>query len=110
MKFALTWLRGLFLCHELWALRSSIKWPFFSVIILGTLNLWWILPNIPLSILGAWLFANGHVFATIVVGAIGLVVGLPTFTRVFEWYFMAVGLMLGTGATARKRCAELEKL
>ncbi|MBG6158121.1 hypothetical protein IWQ52_004403 [Labrenzia sp. EL_159] len=45
---------------------------------------------------------------TIVVGALGVLVILPTFVRVLEWYFTAIGLMLGTGATARRRLAELE--
>lgn len=108
MKLIYRWLKSCFLRHELWALRCSIEWPLLALLILQTLNIWWALPGFVFSLLGIVLFNNGYVAMTIVVGALGLLITLPTFVRGPEWYFTAIGLMLGTGASARRRLAELE--
>lgn len=108
MKLVYRWLQSLFLRHELWALRCSIEWPLVALLILQTLNLWWVLPGFVFSLLGILFFVNGFTAMAIVVGALGLLVILPTFVRGLEWYFTAIGLMLGTGASARRRLAELE--
>lgn len=102
------WLKSLFFRHELWALRCAIDWPLLAPLILGTLKLWVVLPGLVFSIVGIVLFVNGFTALAIVVGALGVLVILPAAVRLLEWDFTAIGLMLGTGASARRRLAELE--
>lgn len=46
----------------------------------------------------------------IIVGALGVLVIFPAVVRILEWDFIAMGLMLGTGVSARRRLTELEDL
>lgn len=108
MTFLYRWLQRLFFRHELWVLRCSIDWPLLALLFLGTLNLWWVLPGFVFSLLGILLFVNGFTAMAIIVGALGVLVILPAVVRILEWDFIAMGLMLGTGASARTRLAELE--
>ncbi|WP_421983542.1 hypothetical protein [Roseibium sp.] len=108
MKLVYQWLKSRFLRHEMWALRRSIDWPILSIFILGSLNLWWLVPGFFFSALCLLLSVTGHAVTAVIMGALGAMIIVPAFVRFFQWYFMSVGLMIGSGTLAHGRLAELE--
>lgn len=108
MKLVYQWLKRRFLRHEVWALRRSVEWPILSIFFLGSLNLWWIGPGFLVSAVFILLFVTGHAVTAVIIGAFGTMIAMPAFVRFFQWHFMAVGLMIGSGTLAHRRLAELE--
>ena len=108
MKLGYRWLKSRLLRHEVWALKRSIKWPILSIFFLGSLNLWWFVPSFLVSTVSILLFVTEHAVTAVIIGAFGAMIAMLAFVRFFQWYFMAVGLMIGSGTLAYRRLAKLE--
>jgi hypothetical protein len=102
-----SWIAIRFTCHELWALRLSEQFPFFSIFLAGTLWLW-ALPFLPLLALGGVSMVKWPIMAsvfTLVLGLMFLFFVAPWF---FRWYFISVSLMMGYTNMATKKREQLE--
>lgn len=89
----------LFARHELWAVETAMRFPFFALFIHATLWVWGLLAVPVLIVL--LLVLGGSVIGAAIMTAITLPFLLAFFLWFSRWYFLCVGLVCG-----RRRMAE----
>ena len=109
MKSVIVQIEKQYLRHQLWALQWALKIPLLSIFFLFTLNLWWIIPAIPLSFLTLYLLYASQLFLASLVFVLGLLLLLSPYFSFFEWYCLSIGLMIGTGASAQAKHGDIER-
>ncbi len=87
--------------HELWAIETAMRFPFFAIFIHATLWVWG-LPAVPVLLL-LFVITEGSILGA----AIMMVIGIPLLVSLcpwfFPWYFICAGLMLGRPAMAQRK-------
>ena len=94
-------LRMLFARHELWAVETAMRFPFFALFIHATLWVWG-LPVFPILLLLSAI-GEGSLIGAAVVMAIGIPLLLVFFIWFVRWYLICAGLMIGRRTMAENK-------
>ncbi|MEM6462310.1 MAG: hypothetical protein AAF724_10375 [Pseudomonadota bacterium] len=100
----------MYLRHELWAIRLSMKARIFAVFIIGTLPFaWFFLPGLLLSLPLFLLIFYAGLIGQVVGFVIGIIVVVVASIEIFRLYILSVFMMFGERYTAETRTVELEQ-
>lgn len=106
-KIVILRLKIRYLRHEVWVLRTSIRFPIMSIYLHATLWIWIFVAVLPFSLLALVLMETG--------GRLGAAISLFPATAglilmlswTAGWYGICSGLMFGHGKSARRKYDEL---